>query len=87
MSQSDLRVKKQIENQNKVLTEKELAAELGLFPSMVRRMRLTEGLPCVVLGRRYLYRMEAVNAWFAAKEAQSCNQEPEPQYGRLRRID
>jgi hypothetical protein len=62
----------------RVLTEKELSEYLGMYPSMVRRMRLTEGLPCVTIGRRYLYRLEAVNRWFQQREQVSVQRDNEP---------
>lgn len=69
----------------KVLTEKELAVELGLSAWTVRRMRIQENCPCFNVGKRIFYRLESVLAWIAAKE-QGEPEEPK-QVGMIRRID
>lgn len=68
-----------------VLTEKELASELGLSPWTVRRMRLSEGCPCFRIGNRIFFRLESVLSWIAERE--QGKPEPAKPYGVLRRID
>lgn len=70
---------------HKVLTEKEIATELGLSAWTVRRMRLQEKMPHIKVGHRILYRLSTVLEWLAEREHASVNQETE-EYGVLRRI-
>src|SRR4051794_15827087 len=73
---------------NRVLSEKELADELGLSPWTVRGMRLKEGCPHFTIGSRIFYRLESVLAWMAVKEAACVAPDPdEPaELGKLRII-
>jgi excisionase family DNA binding protein len=43
-------------------------------------------IPCVKVGRRVLFSQEGLDAWVDKQEAQSIHREPEPQYGKLRKI-
>lgn len=73
---------------SKILTEKELAAELGLSPWTVRGMRLKEACPHFTVGGRIFYRKESVLEWITAKERSQQYAERGPaQIGKLRRID
>ena len=56
---------------NKLLTEAELANELGLSAWTVRRWRLSEELPFIKIGGRFLYRIESVEYWLESREATS----------------
>lgn len=69
-----------------VLTEAELADSLGLSPWTVRRWRLSEGLPVIQVGRRYLYRREAVLSWLASRETAGAVAEDASETGVIRRI-
>ena len=69
-----------------VLTEKELASELGLSQWTIRRMRLQEGCPHFTVGSRVFYRLESVLSWISEREERG-RQEPTKPYGTLRRID
>lgn len=70
----------------KVLNEREIAAELGLSPATVRRLRLQLGLPHFRTAGRIFYRLETVLAWMD-KQEQSSSQEPEEvRYGVLRSV-
>ena len=69
---------------NKVLSEKELALELGLSPWTVRTLRLQSGLPHFRTAGRVFYRLESVNAWMDRME--SGTSDPEPVKGAIRRI-
>lgn len=63
---------------SKLLTESELAVELGLSAWTVRRFRLSEGLPVCKIAGRFFYRLESVQAWFASREtAGATDYEPE----------
>ncbi len=70
---------------NKILTEKELAGELGLSIWTVRGMRIKEGCPHFNVGYRIFYRLESVLAWMDSREL--GQQKLKPEYGKLRRID
>ena len=52
----------------KVLTEKELAVELGLSPWTVRTMRLQKGLPHFRTAGRIFCRLHSVEAWMDNQE-------------------
>lgn len=69
----------------KVLNEREIAAELGLKPATVRRLRVQLGLPHFRTAGRIFYRLESVLA-FLDKQEQSSQTEPEPETGTLRRV-
>lgn len=69
----------------KVLSEKELAVELGLSPWTVRTLRLQSGLPHFRTAGRMFYRLESVLRWM--DEQEQGHREPEPTRGVLRRID
>ncbi|MGI6422177.1 MAG: helix-turn-helix domain-containing protein [Syntrophomonadaceae bacterium] len=44
-------------------------------------------IPCVRIGRRVLFSQEGLEKWIEEQEARSLNSlEPEPQFGKLRRI-
>jgi len=84
MNKSNIREEKEMGKRNQVLTEKELAAELGISRWTARGMRLKDGCPHFTVGCRIFYRLETVLKWLDQKE---CMQEPETnQYGKLRRI-
>lgn len=69
----------------KVLNEREIAAELGLSPATVRRLRLQVGLPHFRTAGRVFYRLESVLSWMD-KQEQTCQAEPETETGALRRV-
>lgn len=74
------------ELQKTVLTESELADSLGLSAWTVRRWRLNEGLPVIQIGRRFLYRRDAVLAWLESRETAGAA-DPEPEVvGVVRRV-
>ena len=52
----------------KYLSEKELAAALGVTRFMIRKWRRNEGLPFITAGTKFLYRMSKVKIWLDAKE-------------------
>ena len=56
-----------------VLNDKELAARLDptglhITPWTIRRWRLAGGLPCLAVGRRYLFRLSSVLRWMDERE-------------------
>lgn len=51
-----------------ILTEKELAAELGVSPWTVRTWRLKAALPHFGTAGRIFYRMESVRKWMEESE-------------------
>ena len=52
-----------------LLTEQDLAGELGLTVRTLRRWRaLRESPPYVRIGRQIFYRSDAVRAWLLARE-------------------
>ncbi len=57
------------EIQTRVLSEKELAAELGLSPWTVRTLRLQSGLPHFRTAGRVFYRLSSVLAWMDEMES------------------
>ena len=69
-----------------VLTEAELADSLGLSSWTVRRWRLSEGLPVIQVGRRYLYRREAVLSWLASRETAGAVADDPGKTGVIRRV-
>ncbi len=69
-----------------VLTERELAAELGLSPWTIRRWRLEAGLPHIQIGRRILYNFASVSQWLQGREVASV-QPKLGDCGKLRQID
>lgn len=83
---TDLLIQKQVEKQNTVLTEKELAQRLGLSSWTVRRMRIQEGLTHFKIGHRIFYRLESVLEWINVREAGNNGAEQEPSIGMLRVI-
>lgn len=51
------------------LTREELGAQLGLSPSTLKRWEGSRtGPPCVRVGRRIVYRLEAVRDWLREQE-------------------
>ena len=52
----------------KYLSEKELAAALGVTRFMIRKWRKNEGLPFITAGTKFLYRMSRVKTWLDTKE-------------------
>ena len=83
---ADILNQKQVERQNTVLTEKELAQRLGLSSWTVRRMRIQEGLTHFKIGHRVFYRLESVLGWINAREAGNTGTGQEPSIGMLRVI-
>jgi hypothetical protein len=69
----------------KVLNEREIAAELGLKPATVRRLRVQLGLPHFRTAGRIFYRLDSVLA-FLDKQEQNSQTEPELETGTLRRV-
>jgi transcriptional regulator with XRE-family HTH domain len=52
------------------LTREELGTQLGLSPSTLKRWEGSRtGPPCVRVGRRIVYRLEAVRDWLLEQEA------------------
>jgi len=70
----------------KVLSERELATELGLPYTTVRNMRLKEKCPHFTVGHRIFYRLESVLAWMDKQEQANEQQPQEQEYGTLRMI-
>lgn len=70
----------------KVLSEKELAGELGLSPWTVRSLRLQEGLPHIKTAGRVFYRLATVHLWFEEKEQASMAKMHSNDYGKLRQV-
>ncbi|MDF2788006.1 MAG: Helix-turn-helix domain [Neobacillus sp.] len=52
----------------KILSEKELASELGLSQWTVRTLRLQRGLPHFRTSGRIFYRLESVISWMDKQE-------------------
>ena len=69
-----------------LFTEAELAALLELSAWTVRRWRLSEGLPCITIGRRFLYRRESVLAWLESRETAGAAADDPGDVGVVRRI-
>ena len=74
------------ELQKTVLTESELADSLGLSAWTVRRWRLSEGLPVIQIGRRFLYRRDAVLAWLESMETAGAADDVPGEVGSIRRV-
>ena len=53
----------------KILSEKEVATELGLSYWTVRKLRLQCGLPHFRTAGKIFYRLSSVTVWMAQKEA------------------
>lgn len=70
----------------KVLTEREIAAEMGVSPWTVRNWRLQLGLPHFRTAGRIFYRLETVLTWLDKQEQASQPEPEQDQYGTLRRI-
>lgn len=69
----------------KILSEKELANELGLSSWTIRTLRLQKGMPHFRTAGRIFYRMETVERWIEKQEKSSC--EASPQEIGIRKID
>jgi len=69
---------------NRVLSERELAKNLGLSYWTVRGFRLNKNMPYIATAGRIFYRWDTVQSWFDLQEAESQVQ-PESQ-GQIRRI-
>ena len=52
----------------KLCTDAKIAEITGQTKWTIRRWRLSEGLPTVIIGGRFLYRPEAVLEWIKSKE-------------------
>jgi predicted DNA-binding transcriptional regulator AlpA len=73
---------------NRVLNEKELAAELGISYTAVRTMRQKENCPSFNIGKRVFFNLHEVLSWIKKKSYEkSKQQEEQNQYGKIRRID
>ena len=57
----------------KILTERQLAAELGLSPWTIRLWRIKASLPYFRTSGRIFYRLETVKDWMAEKERLSVS--------------
>ncbi len=55
-----------------ILTEKQLAARMGLSQNTVRNWRLKLGLPYFGTAGRIFYRWESVEAWMSEQEAKNA---------------
>ncbi len=53
---------------NGVMTEKEVAKHLGVSWWTVRRWRVKEGLPYILVGNRIFYRLSTVIEWLGQQE-------------------
>lgn len=69
----------------KILSEKELANELGLSSWTIRTLRLQKGMPHFRTAGRIFYRMETVERWMEEQEKSSCGASPQ-EIG-IRKID
>jgi len=56
-----------------ILSEKELASELGISPWTIRGWRLSAGLPHFRTAGRIFYRMNSVLAWMDREEERNSN--------------
>lgn len=80
---------KEIEKQNTVLNDKELAKRLDPTGKIVtswtiRNWRLQGAMPSFSVGKRIFFRLESVLAWIDEKEKRV--EEPKIQYGLIRKI-
>lgn len=57
-----------------VLSEKELAKNLGVSPWTIRNWRLKAGLPYFGTAGRIFYRIEAVSDWMKQEEQKNSHQ-------------
>lgn len=74
-----------------ILNKKELAKYLDpsgkyITAWTIFRWYTQENMPCIRIGRRVLFNTDSVDAWLKERESQG-RQEPEQEYGKLRRID
>ena len=73
-----------------LLSSAEAAALLGISLRTLRRWRqMREGPPWVPIGRKIVYRTQALRAWLAAREVDADglpNTEPRWRYGRRPRV-
>lgn len=69
----------------RVLSEKELAEELGMSHWTVRTWRLQLGLPHFRTAGRIFYRLESVQAWMSEQE-QSAKLDQDTRYGHICKI-
>lgn len=86
---ADIWIEKQLEKQNTVLNDKELALKLDptgkiITPWTIRTWRLQGGMPSFSVGKRIFFRLESVLAWIDKRE--KGEPEAEPQYGVIRKI-
>lgn len=51
-----------------LLPEREMAKALGIKYSMIRKLRIENGLPFIQLGKKILYRPQAVETWLGQQE-------------------
>ena len=72
-------------NKSKVLSERELAIELGLSPWTVRNWRLQLDLPHFRTKGRVFYRLETVLEWIS-KQEQKSNKDFSNEHGILRKV-
>ncbi|WP_196606685.1 helix-turn-helix domain-containing protein [Pectinatus frisingensis] len=56
-----------------LLSEREMTKVLGIKYSMIRKMRIEDGLPFVSLGKKIMYRPRTVQKWLEEREAESSN--------------
>lgn len=70
----------------RVLSEKEIAAELGISPWTVRTLRLQSGLPHFRTAGRIFYRLETVLTWMDKQEQVGVPEMEPDSYGVLRRV-
>lgn len=66
-----------------ILTEKELAAKLGVSPWTVRGWRLKAGLPYFGTSGRIFYRMEAVRDWMESSERSNARSSTDERLTRI----
>ena len=61
-----------------VLSERELAAQLGISYWTIRELRLRQGLPHFQCGRKVLYRLATVLEWIEQQEYASTQRGSAP---------
>lgn len=72
---------------NVVEGDKGLGKIYNLSAWTIRRWRIAEGLPHIVIGGRILYNVDRVDAWLTSKETALAQSEPEsPVLGKIRVI-
>ena len=69
-----------------LLNESELASLLGLSAWTVRRWRLSEGLPVIKIGGRFLYRFESVLEWLKTRETVGVTDDCSGELGVIRQV-